>query len=194
MAAGNSRNFRVQIDGLRELRAALKDLPDKTSQQLVNDAFLPLANELKQRALPLVPVKTGKLRDSLDPVAKRSYAGVQVSRTEVRYANFIHWGAIGWPKARGRDQKAVNRRKARANRRQNVRFASTEGRKIPGTLFLWHPAKQMAKGQDSEVIRILERSMRKVLDDLEMNINQARASIVYDINTESGTIRHYESS
>jgi hypothetical protein len=184
MAAGNSRNFRVDIQGLRELRKAVRDLPKDVQKELRTSAYRPLAEELLSRALPLVPVysgpdkrvKVGHLRDSLITKVGATFAGVQVESTNVRYANFIHWGAIGWPKARGRDQKAANRRKARANRRQNVRFASTDGRKIPGTLFLWRPAKQMAKGQNSEVKKILEFHVNQVLTNLMNDVSRSSSA------------------
>lgn len=171
--AGN-RNIRVEIEGLRELRAGIRDLPKDVRKAIFMDANRPLAEELLQRSLPLVPVKTGRLKGQVQTAVGAAFAGVQVRG--LKYANFIHWGAVGWPKARGAEAKAGNRRLRKQRQRQTARYEATKDRKIPGTLFIWRPAKRMAKGQDSEVKRLFERSVNGVLNNLEHEINRARST------------------
>jgi hypothetical protein len=84
----------VRVDGVRELRAALKrtgvglgDLKraNAAAAQLVVDA-----------ALPFIPTRSGRLRASVRPSLKAANrARVLAGGAAVPYAGPIHWG---WPK------------------------------------------------------------------------------------------------
>lgn len=54
-------NFKVEVDGLRELSRGLRKLGDKELKAELNKANRKLANEIASRARPNIPVRTGAL-------------------------------------------------------------------------------------------------------------------------------------
>lgn len=166
--------FRVEVEGLREFRRALRDLPADLRKEMKTEINTPIAEALYRRAVPLTPVgKTGKLVRSIGPLVAASYAGAGVKGSIVPYAAFVHWGANGWPKARGREAKRENRRKKSQKKRQDAFSQSASKTRVAGSLFLWKAAKQMTRSENSEALKMMMDGVRKAMDRIEAETNRA---------------------
>jgi phage gpG-like protein len=82
----------VQIDGLRELRSAVRKAQDVEIKAAVKDANVTLAKRVVAKALPNVPVRTGRLRASVRALGNQSGALGKAGGASVPYAAAIHWG------------------------------------------------------------------------------------------------------
>lgn len=78
-----------------DLRLALKAMKELgADQSVIKDAGQAAAQILLNRALPLIPVKTGALRDSAKTKRLTVGGAVEVSGKKIPYANPTHWGWI----------------------------------------------------------------------------------------------------
>lgn len=55
----------VKVDGLREVKAALRELPKATGKNVLRRVLIRRAEPVAERARQLAPVDTGQLRDSI---------------------------------------------------------------------------------------------------------------------------------
>lgn len=82
----------IKVQGLRELTRALHNVG--VPKDAVKSAGIDAARLVVNEAKNLVPVRTGKLRDSIR-LGATSYGKVTIragNNTRVPYANPIHWG------------------------------------------------------------------------------------------------------
>ena len=87
-------DMRLAIKAMRELGA---------DTSVIKDAGYQAGLLLVARALPLVPVKTGRLKANVVPMRLLYGGGAQVAGSKVPYANPIHWGwAVVGPKHKGK--------------------------------------------------------------------------------------------
>lgn len=85
MAAGS-----IRVEGLRETVRQLESLgADKAD---ISDAGYQAATMLIREAMPLVPVRSGRLRNTLRPGRIKLGAVARAGSARVPYANPIHWG------------------------------------------------------------------------------------------------------
>lgn len=81
---------RVEVEGLKELTRNLSLLAaDETG---INQANYRAATTLLQTAKPMVPVRSGKLANSLKAGKAKRYAEVRAGSARVPYAAPIHFG------------------------------------------------------------------------------------------------------
>jgi hypothetical protein len=78
-------DLRLAIRAMKELGA---------DREVIRDAGQQAAQILLNRARPLIPVKTGRLRDAAETGRLDVGGTVRVRRSVVPYANPIHWGWI----------------------------------------------------------------------------------------------------
>jgi hypothetical protein len=81
---------RVEVEGLRAAQKQLAALGADKSEYV--SANVEAAETLIRQALPLVPVRTGALRQTLRPAKVQSAAVARAGLNSVPYANPIHWG------------------------------------------------------------------------------------------------------
>lgn len=162
--------LRTQVEGLKELQDALKDFPPEFQKRAKKNINQSLADRLYFESVKRVPVgKTGELKYNLKPMITASYAGTGVSRSAVPYANFVHWGANGWPKQRGDSGTASNAARRRNKKRQYARDRAAESVRVPGTLFIWKAAaklmdpKNLQGEGEAEGLRIILNGVRKTM-------------------------------
>jgi len=81
----------IKVEGLQQTIKSLRALGvDKTE---IGSANFEAAQTLIRRAKPLVPVRSGRLRETLKASKSQSYAQANAgSPKRVPYANPIHWG------------------------------------------------------------------------------------------------------
>ena len=84
----------IQVEGLDELRRDLRRIKDSELDAEMKAIHVELAREINRRALPNVPVKTGRLKASVRAAGTVRDAVGRVGSTSVPYAPPIHWG---WP-------------------------------------------------------------------------------------------------
>lgn len=80
----------IALDGIKEVNRSLKAMGEDTSG--VKKANVQAANTLIRAALPLVPVRSGRLKATLRPVNALNYAAARAGIGSVPYAGPIHWG------------------------------------------------------------------------------------------------------
>lgn len=85
----------IRVDGVDELRRALRQVKDSELDDEMKKIHADLAREIVDRALPNVPVRTGKLKASVRSAGTVRDAIGRVGKASVPYAAPIHWG---WPK------------------------------------------------------------------------------------------------
>lgn len=85
-------NEPVKVDGLRDLRRNIKRLNEDELPRALRDANRGAAALVARRALPNVPVRTGRLRKSVKALASQSNARVKAGSRRVPYAAVVHWG------------------------------------------------------------------------------------------------------
>lgn len=81
---------RVEADGLRELSKKLTLLAN--DDPAINQANYRAATTLLQTSKPMVPVRSGKLANSLKAGKAKNYASVRAGSARVPYAAPIHFG------------------------------------------------------------------------------------------------------
>lgn len=82
----------ITVDGVRELRKQLRQVKDKELDDELKAIHKGIADEIIQRALPNVPVKTGALKRSVRSSGSLNAAVGRAGRKTVPYAAPIHWG------------------------------------------------------------------------------------------------------
>lgn len=82
----------IIVEGNAELRKALRYIGDKGLVDTLKDAHREAAHIVVRRALPKVPVRTGRLRQSVRGLASQRDARVSAGRASVRYAGTVHFG------------------------------------------------------------------------------------------------------
>jgi hypothetical protein len=80
----------IKVEGVKAVNQHLKDLGEDTSG--IKKANIESAEILVRAALPLVPVRTGRLKATLRPVKAANYAAARAGLGMVPYAGPIHWG------------------------------------------------------------------------------------------------------
>lgn len=170
-------NSRVQIKGLRELRQGLKAFDREVSRDARKRINDPVSQLIVDRTLPWVPKKSGNLQRSVSPKSAATYAGAEVKRSAAPYANFIHWGANGWPKARGTSGRETNKARRRNKKRLFSIVDDASGRtgsnKVRGTFFIWRTIKKLTANPNSPAIQLMERGVQQALDEIEGRVNRS---------------------
>jgi len=82
----------IVFDGFDELRRDLRRIADKDLQDEMVAANKELAADVVAQALPNVPVRTGRLRQSVRGLGNKSGAVGKAGGAAVPYAAAIHWG------------------------------------------------------------------------------------------------------
>lgn len=81
----------IKVKGYKQIVKSLKDVG--IPQREINEAGRIAGEKVVLQAKSLVPVRTGKLRDSIKLVTKVSGVSIKAgSEVRVPYANPIHWG------------------------------------------------------------------------------------------------------
>ena len=127
----------IQIQGMRELRRALKDAEGRSPKELAaanQDAAAIVAREAQRRA----PVRTGKLRGSIRPLRQAARGIVAAGRASVPYAGVTEYGGT------------------------IPRWHSDARTTIPRQAFL-NPA---ADAKEHEVVQSYEAALRRITRDL----------------------------
>ena len=91
----------VEVTGLREVQRAIRLVGDTELKGALRDANRGLAQQVVRKALPKVPVKTGRLRKSVRALASQNSAVVKAGTAAVPYAAAQHWGVGPRPGRRG---------------------------------------------------------------------------------------------
>lgn len=95
----DSVTFRV--DGVKELARDLRKLGDADLKAALRDANKGIADAVVTRALPFVPVRTGRLKESIRALASQAGATVKAGSVGVGYAAAIEFGTGARPGKRG---------------------------------------------------------------------------------------------
>lgn len=85
----------IHVEGLKELRRSLRRLADSDLKNELKDAHRAVADVIVRHALPLVPVRTGRLKASVRALASQRSSRAAVGGARLPYAPPIHWG---WPR------------------------------------------------------------------------------------------------
>lgn len=94
--------MRVEVEGLDELRRALRKLGDTELPKGLKQANKSAAQLVVDAALPHVPVgPTGRLKKSVRALASQREARVKAGGARVPYAAAVHWGTRARPGLRG---------------------------------------------------------------------------------------------
>ena len=82
----------VKVEGAKELRKAFKQAGDKDLLNALKTANKSAAELVVEKALPSVPVKTGRLKASVRSTATQRQGAVRAGKAGVPYAAAVHWG------------------------------------------------------------------------------------------------------
>lgn len=85
---------KIEVVGLRDLQRALRKVSADAPKEL-RKTNLEAARIVSDEAVRRVPVRTGRLRDSIRALAQQRGAAVRAGGARVPYAGPIHFG---WPK------------------------------------------------------------------------------------------------
>lgn len=86
-----SSPVRFDVDA-KALRAALREIGDAGLKKELSAANKSAAEVVADRALPSVPVRTGRLRQSVKALATQTSGSVKAGSAAVPYAAAIHFG------------------------------------------------------------------------------------------------------
>ena len=104
----------IKVEGLRELRKDIKRLQDRDMAEALREANRYGAIIVADAARPNVPVRTGKLRGTIKPLAGQTVGRVKAGSARVPYAGAIHWGRkrgnVGRPPGNRRGSNVVEGR------------------------------------------------------------------------------------
>ena len=84
------RDAGIRIEGQRELRKSLRQAGDDLED--LKAAHKAAAEVAAGGAKPLVPVRTGRLADTIRPGGTKTQAVIRAGKKAVPYAGPIHWG------------------------------------------------------------------------------------------------------
>ena len=82
----------IEVEGAKELRSILRQIGDKDLKTGLRLANKTVSQLVVDEALPNVPVRTGRLRQSVKALATQSAAYGKAGSGRVPYAAAIHWG------------------------------------------------------------------------------------------------------
>jgi hypothetical protein len=82
----------IHIEGLDELRRGLRRAKDAGLNQALRDANKEIAKAIVDKALPNVPVRSGRLKRSVRALGNLGGAVGKAGSASVPYAQAIHWG------------------------------------------------------------------------------------------------------
>lgn len=82
----------VRVEGLDELRKVLRQVADKELQSALKDVHREAARVVVEKALPNVPVRSGRLKRSVRALASQRSGRAVAGSKPVPYAAAIHWG------------------------------------------------------------------------------------------------------
>jgi hypothetical protein len=85
----------IQIEGLRELRKAIREAGDKELQKALRLANKAAATVVVADASPSIPVLTGRLKKSARALGSQRSGRAVMGGARLPYAPPIHWG---WPR------------------------------------------------------------------------------------------------
>lgn len=91
----------VNVEGLKELRRAIKETGDKELPKALQRANKAAAERVVRAALPNVPVRTGRLRSAVRATGSQSAGRALAGGARVPYAQAVHWGTGPRPGLRG---------------------------------------------------------------------------------------------
>lgn len=81
----------VEVIGGRELRKALNEVGGAANDELIA-LHKRMAQMVLDRALPNIPMRSGKLKKSAKAVGTKASARVQIGKKALPYAGVIHYG------------------------------------------------------------------------------------------------------
>lgn len=81
----------VRFEGLDELRRELRRVKDTELNNEMKAIHKALAEDINRLALPNVPVRTGRLKESLRAAGTVRDAIGRVGKASVPYAPIVHW-------------------------------------------------------------------------------------------------------
>lgn len=87
----------IEVEGLDELRRDLKRIGDQGLKDALKAANLRLATDVVAKALPNVPVRTGRLKSTVRGLGNVTGAIGKVGGAAVPYAAVVHWRPGGRP-------------------------------------------------------------------------------------------------
>lgn len=131
----------VRVEGADELRRAIRAISDKQLAGQLKDTNKSAAQIVVDRALPNVPVASGRLRSSVWALGSQRAGQAKAGRANVPYAAAIHWG-----------RRAGNVGRPPGNH--------TGGNPIQGRPFLW----DAAQASNRQVVEQYERDVARLLD------------------------------
>lgn len=142
----------IRVDGLKELRSQLRRVKDSELDAEMKQIHLEIAREVIAKALPKVPVRTGKLKASVRAAGTVRDAIGRAGSAGVPYAAPVHWG-----------HGAQNLSVIRFNKQ-----ADHVGRKSSrANPFLWEAAQEIEQDvvdrYDMHVSRMLNRFIKETL-------------------------------
>lgn len=82
----------VKVEGAKELRKAFKQAGDKDLLNALKAANKSAAQLVVEKALPAVPVRSGRLKASVRATATQRQGVARAGRSSVPYGAAIHWG------------------------------------------------------------------------------------------------------
>jgi HK97 gp10 family phage protein len=94
VSKSDTRMGKSEIEGLREVQKALRDLSDDLKDEMKSTHF-EAAEIVVDGAKRIAPFRTGQLAKSIRAAAVRTGGRVRVGSADVPYAGPIHFG---WPK------------------------------------------------------------------------------------------------
>lgn len=83
---------RLMVEGLKELRRDMRRIANTELNQELRDANKEIAERIISRALPNVPVRSGRLKASVRGLGNLGGAVGKAGGAAVPYAAAIHWG------------------------------------------------------------------------------------------------------
>lgn len=85
----------VHVEGLRELRRAIREAKDDLSKDALKATHLEGATIVADEAERIVPRRSGDLASSIRPAGQQAKAVVRAGRKSIPYAGVIHFGWAG---------------------------------------------------------------------------------------------------
>lgn len=140
----------VVIEGLNELRAALRQLGDRDLQKMLPSAQRKAAEVVVHRAQPKVPVRTGRLKASLRASGTLKGGSALAGGGRVKWGTTTHWG-----RKRGNVGSPPGNRKG-----ENV---------VQGRPFLYEALHE----SEGEIVDVFTHEVQQVLDRLHWTTTRA---------------------
>jgi len=152
----------VRVDGLKELRAALVDLGDRTGKRVLNRAVNSGARVIRDQARQNVPVDTGQLKASIVTAKRRARKGTAV-----------YVVALSSKRKKYADNKK-NRRLGRAGEAYKAEGAGYYGRFLEFGTSKMRPRKFMTPAFESRKRDALDAIKAALGDGVEQEVKRVR--------------------